>query len=147
MNIGQHILNSIEKNHAHNAFCIDDVYYSYEDFSKYISNIQIAIQTNIKDNEFNIGLITNNDLETYASIIALWLEGKAYIPLNPDTPKTRNLNVIEQSEILTIIDSSSNSEYNEFNIIYSKSDFTRKPHRQTVHPLKMSTHSHGAHKN
>ena len=63
MNIGQHILNSIEKNHAHNAFCIDDVYYSYEDFSKYISNIQIAIQTNIKDNEFNIGLITNNDLD------------------------------------------------------------------------------------
>ena len=126
MNIAQNILNSIENNHLNNAFCIDDVFYTYEDFSKCISNIQSTIQTNIKENEFNIGLIANNDLVTYAAIIALWFEGKAYIPLNPDTPKSRNLNVIEQSEILTIIDSSNDSKYNEFNIINSKTDFKSK---------------------
>lgn len=126
MNIAQNILTSLEKNHSNHAFCIEDIFYTYDDFSKCISNIQNAIQTTIKDDEYNIGLITNNDLETYASIIALWLEGKAYIPLNPSTPKTRNISIIEQSEILTVIDSSNNSEYSEFNIINSKSDFKSK---------------------
>ncbi len=51
-------------------------------------------------------MIANDDLETYAAIIALWLEGKAYVPMSPETPIDRNQSIISQAEIKTIIDSS-----------------------------------------
>ncbi len=120
MTILEQIVNSIKNNATNNAFCIEDTLYTYKEFATTISKIQRAVQDHININDLNVGLIANNDLETYASIIALWLEGKAYVPLNPRTPKNRNLNVIKQSNIHTIIDSSENTDYEEFSLIASK---------------------------
>ncbi|WP_308991961.1 AMP-binding protein [Mariniflexile litorale] len=129
MNIIQNILNTLQTHHTKNAFCINDEYFTYETFSNSISKIQSALQKNTASNNKHIGLITNNDLETYAAIIAIWLEGKAYIPLNPDTPKSRNLEVIKQAHVQTIIDSSTSSQYIEYDIINPNKivDTTAKP--------------------
>ncbi len=98
--------NSIQSNYENNALCLNEVFYSYKDFAQEISNIRHALKKHTKKNELNIGLVTNNDVQTYASIIALWLEGKAYVPLNPDFPIERNTSIIQQANILTILDSS-----------------------------------------
>jgi acyl-CoA synthetase (AMP-forming)/AMP-acid ligase II len=42
----------------------------------------------------NIGLVANDDIETYASIFAIWLEGFAYVPLHPHQPVERSLEII-----------------------------------------------------
>lgn len=89
-----------------NAFCINGEFYTYDEFAQVISNIRNYIKSNIAHNEKIIGIVANDDLETYAAIIALWFEGKAYVPINTDTPIERNQIVIEEAQITTIMDSS-----------------------------------------
>ena len=120
MNLVFDIQKSIEKNYNNNAFCFSNTYYSYKDFAQVISGIRKEIQSSIKENEINIGLITNDDIQTYASIIALWMEGKAYVPLNPEFPITRNSTVIDQADIKTILDSSDTKVFTEYTIILTK---------------------------
>ena len=91
MNLLIDIQRSLEKNPSNNAFCINNKFYTYKEFSEIISSIRSALQNSNLESENNIGLITNDDIQTYASIIALWLEGKAYIPLNPAFPIARNI--------------------------------------------------------
>ncbi|WP_025663543.1 AMP-binding protein [Aquimarina megaterium] len=120
MNLVFDIQKSIENNYNNNAFYFGDTYYSYKDFAQVISDIRKEIQSSIKENEINIGLITNDDVQTYASIIALWMEGKAYVPLNPEFPISRNSTVIDQADIKTILDSSETKVFTEFNVILTK---------------------------
>ncbi len=120
MNLIFDIQKSIEDNYDQNAFCISNTYYTYKDFAKVISGIRKVIQTSIKETESNVGLITNDDIQTYASIIALWLEGKAYVPLNPEFPVERNNMVIKQAEISTILDSSIDKVFVEYNTAQTK---------------------------
>ena len=55
-----------------NAFCINDIFYTYNQLGEYISKIRFAIKGLQQDN-IHIGLVANDDIETYASIFALWL--------------------------------------------------------------------------
>ena len=102
----KNIQNAIQSHSSRNAFFINGISYRYIDLAKSISAIRLAIEQCTADNEKIIGVVTNDDLETYASIFALWLTGKAYVPINPDNPLDRNENIIRQAGILTMIDSS-----------------------------------------
>lgn len=98
-----------------NAFFIEGTYYSYSYFSQRIS----AIRTQIKkcdSTEQIFGLAIHDDLDTYASIFALWMEGKAYVPLHPNQPIERNLNIISQVNLLNVLDSAENSIFSVYNI-------------------------------
>ncbi len=112
--------NSIQNNFDNNAFCINNTFYSYKEFAQIISNIRSLIKNSVSNNEINVGLITNDDIETYASIIALWFEGKAYVPLNPEFPIERNSMVIEQADIVSILDSSSEKQFSDYNSLLTK---------------------------
>lgn len=85
---------------------MNENFYSYKDLAKSISSIRQHISLHIPNGEKNIGLVANDDLETYASIIALWFEGKAYVPLNPNIPAERNKFIIFESGVKIILDSS-----------------------------------------
>ena len=68
----QPVMANVERFSERNAFCIENKFYTYNDFSNAIKRICSLLQiSEIKGR--NIGLVTNNDLETYASIFALWL--------------------------------------------------------------------------
>ncbi|MBQ4802013.1 AMP-binding protein [Aquimarina sp. MMG015] len=110
---------SIEKHADHNVLCINGVFYTYRDFALEISKIRLAVASEIEDSEKLIGLVTNDDLQTYASIIALWLEGKAYVPVNPEVPFERNSKVFELTETKFVLDSSESSVYNDYQVIAS----------------------------
>jgi len=92
-----------------NSFYINEQYYTYENFIQRISSIIINIRDLPDD---NIAIIAHEDIDSYAAIFAIWFTGKAYIPLNPDTPNERNQNIIDQVSIATVLDS--NSEITSF---------------------------------
>lgn len=97
------------------AFCINEVFYSYKQFGESISKIRISLKETVGETYY--GLVVNDDIESYASIFALWLEGKAYIPLHPKQPKGRNVEIIDQMGIKYILDSTEKSIYDEFRVI------------------------------
>jgi D-alanine--poly(phosphoribitol) ligase subunit 1 len=102
------LLNSFAVFSIKNAFCIAEKFYTYEQLSQQISKIRKAIQ-NSTFKSSNIGIIANDDIETYATIFAIWFEGLAYVPLHPNQPISRNMEIIAQAEIDLIITSSSTS--------------------------------------
>jgi len=110
---------SIEKHADHPVLCISNTFYSYKDFAVEISKIRSEISKITHDSDSLIGLVTNDDIQTYASIIALWLEGKAYVPVNPDTPIDRNIKVFQLTETQYVLDSSEKSSYTDYNVIAS----------------------------
>jgi amino acid adenylation domain-containing protein len=132
---------SFEKNQNLNAFCIAEKFYSYAELTQLISNIRAAITNKVKDSEKLIGLVANDDLETYASIFALWLEGKAYVPVNPLYPKERNLKILELTASKYIIDSSENSIYEQslsvIKSIYLKNEEI-KLEAKKIHPKDLA---------
>jgi amino acid adenylation domain-containing protein len=112
---------SITKHFKRNAFLINGTFYTYEELAKTISKIRKAFRSKIhEEKEKIVGLIANDDLETYASIYALWLEGMAYVPISPEAPRERNLNVIGQALLTSIMDSSEKPLFPECNTIGTK---------------------------
>ena len=111
---------SINKYADHNAFFINGVFYSYHDLALVISKIRKSIQINTNDSEKIIGIVANDDIETYSAIIALWFEGKAYVPLDSEYPIGRNENIISQTKIITVLDSSEKLFLNNLQIIETK---------------------------
>ena len=102
-------VNSTIKYPNRNAFFINEKYYTYSQFTQRIAAVVKSLNENKDD---CIGLITNDDIDTYASIFAIWISGKTYIPINPSTPVERNQNVIDQVGINTILDSTETMEIN-----------------------------------
>lgn len=112
-------LNSTAVFKAHHAFCINDRFYTYSEFSENISKIRIALQReNIQGK--NIGLITNDDIETYASLFAIWLEGAACVPIHPQLPVQNSLEIIHQTEVPVLINSDTNRIFPSIKTIDSK---------------------------
>lgn len=82
------------------AFCIADKEYSYRQLFDYVEQIYGEIS---KADDNLIGLYATDDIRTYASILALWLCGKTYVPLNPTQPKERHAEVIDSVHTHTIL--------------------------------------------
>ena len=101
------ILNPVREaieNHAdRNAFFIDGTYYTYRQFAERVSAIRNVIRAAEK-NEQIWGLSLHDDLNTYASIFALWQEGKAYVPLHPSWPEERIASIKEQVGCSNVLD-------------------------------------------
>ena len=110
------VLDSIERFPERNAFCINKKYYTYKEFGEYISKIREVI-INAKYENSKVGLVINDDIETYASIFALWLEGDCYVPLHPNWPIERCLDICKQVELDMIVDSSKQTRYENIQVI------------------------------
>ena len=98
------IAESYIKYQDRNAFFIDGQYYSYRQFAQIVSNIRKCLQ-NKYNSEKLIGIITNDDIETYSSVFGILYSGYGFVPINPKNPTDRNLAVIEQSGIKVILTS------------------------------------------
>ncbi|MFC5045343.1 AMP-binding protein [Aquimarina hainanensis] len=113
MNYITNLYKVITSSREDTAFCIKDTFYSYKQLGKEIARIRNVINDTIPENDKLIGLVTNDDIYTYASILALWFEGKAYVPVNPLTPKERNVHVFELTNSIYVLDSSEKSIYED----------------------------------
>jgi amino acid adenylation domain-containing protein len=113
------LIESIHNYGTHNAFCINDRFYTYEELAKTISKIRIALQRE-KITGRNIGLVANDDIETYASIFAVWLEGAAYLPIHPNEPMERSLGTLNQASVSLLLNSAKNRKFPSIKTIDSK---------------------------
>ena len=108
MDFQKNILQEINfqiKNHPDNiAFCINETFYTYFELGDCISRVREIIRIN-HPSEKLFGLVVNDSLETYATILSLWLEGKGFVSIHPKNPIERNLEIIKQTEIKSFIDS------------------------------------------
>ena len=104
------ILKSIKDHKSHNAFYIDGMYYTYRQFAERISAIRGEVR-NWQSEEKIVALAFHDDIDSYASIFALWMEGKAYVPLHPNQPIERNKNIIAQVDATHVLDSEINDAY------------------------------------
>ncbi|MDO5340862.1 MAG: AMP-binding protein [Bacteroidia bacterium] len=102
---------NIEKESYSNSFYINDEYFTYRQLGECISKIRrelVSVEGKV------VGIAIHDDIETYASIFALWMEGKAYVPLHPNQPLERNLGIVGQVGLNCIIDSSGDSVYSQW---------------------------------
>lgn len=118
------VIESIKEHGENYAFCISGNFYTYNQFFQCIMKIRSNLSTLDKINKI-VGLVDNDDLETYASIFALWLEGYAYVPLSKDFPKARLNNIISQANINYVLASSDNKEvkYDKCEVVNTKDIF------------------------
>lgn len=107
------LLNNFSKFYDRTAFFIQGENYSYRDLKERIIKVQAQIEMEIPASEKYLGLAVHDDIETYATILALWFLGKAFVPLNSKNPLDRNTNIIQQLELNFILDSDKNSVENE----------------------------------
>jgi non-ribosomal peptide synthetase component F len=88
--------------HPERTWCvIEQKIFTYGDLSHYIQDHQLSIS----QSEGSIGVVLRNDFETYAALIACWMCGKAYVPLNPDYPTQRLHDIVEASALNWVLDS------------------------------------------
>lgn len=98
------------------SFCINETFYSYSQLSAKISCIRQSLRE-VKERGDIIGIITNDDIETYSSIFAVWFEGLAYLPINPAQPSDRNLQIMDLADIKVILDSSPSIVFKNYRTI------------------------------
>ncbi|GGD10093.1 AMP-binding protein [Hyunsoonleella pacifica] len=99
------LYNSIKEHSSNTAFCINEQYYTYKEFNHLVNQIRSEIIQKIGVDEKIIGLFAHDDIYTYASIIALWLENKGYVALNPLFPDDRNIEILEIVGCETLLNS------------------------------------------
>ncbi len=89
------------------AFCITGHYYTYRQLADRVRSIRAAIRQ-LQPTGQVVALLVNDHIDTYASILALWWEGLAYVPLHPLQPDERNLNIITQTGTQLLLHSAEN---------------------------------------
>lgn len=88
-----------------NALFINGIHYTYTELSAKVHSIYLQL-TKREMTVDRIGVYCTNDLNTYASILAVSAYGAAFVPLNSNFPPARNLSMIEASSIDLILNAS-----------------------------------------
>lgn len=88
---------SLQAHRNEPAFLIEGRAHSYDQLIGAIQKVRHAVRQRVPATEHVVALVANDDLLTYASIIALWFEGKAYTPLAPSSPPDRNRRILKSS--------------------------------------------------
>ena len=82
------------------AFVIDDTSYTYQEVFARVRGIMPFVQDCPED---IIGIIAEDCIETYASILAVLLSGKTYVILHPNYPDSRNRNIAEATGMKQVL--------------------------------------------
>jgi D-alanine--poly(phosphoribitol) ligase subunit 1 len=89
--IAQNLLEKRERR----AFYIGGTGYNYGELASAIAEIQSALTSDNVGNG-HVGVCLADDIHTYASILALWMSGRAFVPVNPLFPAARNRKIMER---------------------------------------------------
>lgn len=94
------IMNAAERYSSNYAFVIDDVPYTYEYLLRLVNDISSVLSEITHD---VIGIVAENDIETYAAILAVLRCGKTYVILHPSYPESRNRRIIQIAGIEQVL--------------------------------------------
>lgn len=97
------------------ALYVDGAVHSYAELMSLANGIQASIQAKgFADSEI-IGVLTGDDVFTYASIIAIISNGSAYLPINKKNPCDRNISIISQANTRVVLTSSAHAPLEKVN--------------------------------
>ena len=97
---------SLREHGGRSSFCINGEFHTYTDLAVALSNIKAWVRSNCGPRTQMVGLVANDDLYTYAAMLALWSEGKAYVPIAPENPIDRNANILAQAGVEALLSTS-----------------------------------------
>lgn len=125
------------KDSENNAICVNGKFLTYAEFFNRIDFV-LSLVKNLPDKY--IGLYATDDAMTYASIVGLWFCGKAYVPLNPNQPLERHLEVISSVGLKHVLTSDAHYEADGIvnMIITSNQDFAGYRRETDLLPLEVS---------
>ena len=104
------LFKSLEKNKKRIAFCINDKEFSYEKLLEYTNCVIAQLREAPELTSKVAGIVSYDSILTYASILACWHEGLAYVPINPNNPIFRNDLIIHQSGAEIILEAKVNDK-------------------------------------
>ncbi len=90
-----------------NALYIHERFYTYSRFWEMVQNVYLQIPRSTTFSR--IGIYCNDDVYTYAAIVAVNAYGAAYVPLNKKNPVERNKIIVQESGIELLLTSIENS--------------------------------------
>lgn len=85
------------------AFGISGKTYSYKELMERVQSIWHQLDTSLDSSEKRVAVFATQEIETYASILAVLASGRAYVPLNPHNPPERNWSCLEQADCQTML--------------------------------------------
>jgi len=113
---GQHILDPLrltfESCADRNAFYINNQPHTYRTLRERIRAIRAELRRRGIHHTL-VAVALDDHIDTYASILALWMEGNAYLPLNPHWPLQRNLDIISQTSVDHLLYTPSGAELSQ----------------------------------
>ncbi len=102
--IAQGFLNNLFRYPERTSLVIQEKEYSYAQLSKYVQCIyNHLLGGGVKDHR--IGIYVEDDLFSYAAILALSLYGASYVPLNKSLPAARLQKIIDAADLKIILKS------------------------------------------
>lgn len=94
------IIGAAEKHAERQAMVIEDRTYTYRELFWNVWNICRVLE---ETEETTIGIVSGNNPETYASILAVLISGKTYVILPDEFPAERNAQTIRKAGIRVIL--------------------------------------------
>lgn len=98
------------------SFHINDKDYTYYELINIADQINLILRD--CDSE-TIALYATDDIRTYASILALWFAGKAYVPLNPRQPRERHNEILKSINAKCLLSADPEYSVESINVIYT----------------------------
>jgi amino acid adenylation domain-containing protein len=105
MSFLEQIIGNFTRYKDRNAFYIKDHYFTYGELDEGVQKVVNLIQGHVPGRQNTIGVITYDDIDTYSTILAIWLTRNIFVPLNPRNPVDRNMEIIRKAGIKTILTS------------------------------------------
>lgn len=98
-------LESVRRSPDNNALHCRGASHTYADLLKRVSTIRQRILEWSTSPLKRIGVVTGNDVDTYASVLAILSLGAAFVPLDARNPKPRNLAIVEDACLPVVLSS------------------------------------------
>src|SRR5688572_7414284 len=115
------LLKSFNTNFNQKAFCINETFYTYQQLKEMAFSIGIAIKNAGGSQSKRIAITASDSIETYASIVAVWLSGYGYVPIDRNNPASRNSLILKEAGIDLVLTSEADItgvfENNQINFI------------------------------
>jgi amino acid adenylation domain-containing protein len=125
------IFEKVNGNAENTAAVINNTAYSYAALAKRVGAIQALI---LNSTSANIGILAINHIDSYAAIVACWLSGKAYVPLQSTYPKERIESIVDDAGIELVLTAAEEfpESLSAFNPIYTGTLPENKPQQCTI---------------